>query len=162
MNDIDRIIDDALASYSGAEPRAGLERRVTRNIEAAGRGLRWAWSWVAAATAAAVLAMAVVVIWPESAPPRPTAFAMRIPRAELRSLAPVAVTKAPAPRRVRTAPRRPDAVPKQNMFPSPVPLSRDERVVLASVSKYPDSLPNLSSEPIQIKPITIAPLNGAQ
>jgi hypothetical protein len=64
-HEIDVWLDQALARYNAAEPRAGLEKRVLESLRAEKRGLsgRWRKAWVPAlATAAAAIVVVVVVV----------------------------------------------------------------------------------------------------
>jgi hypothetical protein len=60
-DELDRLLDEALASYSSEEPRPGLERRVLKRVRAerAPRRFGW-WRWaVAVPVLASLLALAV-------------------------------------------------------------------------------------------------------
>src|SRR4051812_24266951 len=62
MSEVDRILDDALSSYTACEPRAGLAGRVMAHVvtESRTRTRAW-WAWGAVA---ATLCCAVIVDWP--------------------------------------------------------------------------------------------------
>lgn len=67
MSEMDRLLDQALASYAACEPRPGLTGRVLARVEseAKTRRPRWwgAWAFVA------VSAVACVVVWPRAVEP---------------------------------------------------------------------------------------------
>src|SRR5271169_5365271 len=58
-DEVDPILDDALAEYRDAEPLAGLEERVLRRLETTGEPARspW-WRWSTALACAALVAIA--------------------------------------------------------------------------------------------------------
>jgi hypothetical protein len=154
-SELDRILDDGLGSYCGAEPRVGLERRVLAQVRSSGRR-RALWLGWAAVAAAAVLLLAVALRSPHE-PPRPAPVVAQMPAAELKkSVAPVPV----AARHV-TAKRRGATLPKKDVFPSVVPpLTREERALVAWASKAPELFEQPSLAPIEIPEIKIEPLNG--
>lgn len=157
-DELDRMIDSALAAYSGAEPLAGMEGRVLHRVRAgeatSRRPLRWAFAFLAAA---ALVLVAIVIRTPrntasdkahvEISVAVPPAVAVEIPRV------------ASKPRRVRIRARR-----------APSVLTAEEQALRSFVERYPEApqvfaqLQKRSNEPIQIEPIQIAPLeiNGAQ
>ena len=62
--ELDRVLDAALAKYAAVEPRTGLEERVLANLRSAApsaNGTWWRWSFAAAA--AAVLLIALTLAW---------------------------------------------------------------------------------------------------
>jgi hypothetical protein len=80
----------------------------------------------------------------------------------------VARTVSPAPAEAPVIPRRParrsrsvKSLPKERMFPLLAPLSREERNLLAYVRLQLDPIDgSRASEPIEIEPILIAPLQS--
>jgi hypothetical protein len=158
-DDVDRILNDGLATYSAVEPPAGMlqqlwcERRLARSFSSA----RWLG---AAALAAAAGVIAFFMLPPE--PSRLTTAAVRTPQPPP-LVAPIApehravVHAAPPPPR---RPAEPPAAPKLDQFPSPVPLSREEAALIALARNHPEQLAPLRAElkPIQIEEIQITPL----
>jgi len=63
QDELDRILDAALAKYASAEPREGIEGRVLANLRAERKRLtkptRWRWSVIAALAAVIVVALAL-------------------------------------------------------------------------------------------------------
>jgi hypothetical protein len=162
-DDLDRVLDTALASYSGREPWPGLEDRVVRRIRCARvRRPRW---WMAL-PAAAALVMVVIAIWlggdrrmaPERIE-RPLEIAVS-PKEPL-------PLRAPAPRAQRPKRAARPAVPKRERFPTPAPLTTSELAVLSLVRRDPREAQELLAaarrpgiEPIIIEEIQIAPLEN--
>ena len=147
--DIDRVLDEALAGYSKAEPLAGLEQRVLQRVQAEGRrrGIAW-WHWATAATMAAA-AVLVATPWVRTAP----------------ETLQVAVIPPHPPQiaaaRVVANPAHGTALPKRREFPTRAPLTPGERALLAFVANAPDEARYLHSrldEPIQVAELKIAPL----
>jgi hypothetical protein len=160
QDDLDKLIDGALAGYSSAEPLAGLEGRVLGRVRAveAARKRRRLW-------AAAIPALAAVVL---------IAFFVRKPQQPVRvvkmGVPPAPVVSAPPAPTVVVAQTPPKAVkirkaapsrelPKRPMFPTPSALTRDERLLLSLAQSHPEALPAPLPAEIDIKPIQIAPLD---
>ena len=146
---LDDQLDAALAKYSSIEPRAGLEQRILANLKAQEvprADLSW-WRW-AIPLAAAVL-VASFLIWrvhgqrQEQVVRRPTPAEQQLqvatnptvqddgpPRAGKRSMR----TKRYKPTAVSVAPTG----PKLEQFPSPRPLSEQEKLLAEYVSQFHD------------------------
>src|SRR5579864_4932159 len=149
QDEFDRVLDAALAKYTAAEPRAGLEERVLANLrgEQARVPDRVWWRWSAVAAVAAVAAVIVVVL----------ALGLRSDKASRPIVVnhPSTSTEAPRERGTEivsnahssgTRPARPSAArkpavqpsppvvaialaPKLEQFPSPQPLSEQEKLL---------------------------------
>jgi len=154
-NELIRALDAALAKYAAVEPRAGLEERVLANLRAerAKSPDRGWWRWTAVAALAAVAVVAVALTLRSGRPTQPVAVkhilaTAQSPREPERYAAngeanlvrprghqPVHRTLAPPhqPKAVVAA-----AVPKLDQFPSPQPLSEQERILKSYVAKYPE------------------------
>lgn len=179
----DKVLDDALAEYREAEPLAGLEQRVLRRVRLqADRRRKLLWRWSALTAAAAALA---IVVWigitararhelapatvahqkepaaaaPQRKPPESTAKHYAALNSETvvktaRSRQP----NVPAPLQVVSIQRK----PMREQFPTPAPLTSDERTLLALVQTHPAALQELSADDsdkeIAIAPIAIKPL----
>jgi len=158
-DELDRLIDCALATYSEAEPLAGLDQRVLERVRMAdaARNPRLWWTWAAIFVSAAVLVM-ITVNRPHFVgqvgnlrrvdnPPQPSTY--------LPPPTPVTNRRAeyhPAPHR-RT-------VPKPSQFPTPVPLTPEERALL-TLARLEVQAPT-NPRPIEIEPIEIAPLRTTE
>lgn len=152
---LDRELDVALAKYAAIEPRAGLEDRVLANLRAgSGRTAeRWwrRWSVASAAVAiAAVLIVATTLAW-RSGTRRAPLIAHHNPSTSGPSMKEtgrqVASNRgengdhqpAPGPTSRRAhAVTVASAPPKLDRFPSPQPLSEQEKILASYVEKYPE------------------------
>lgn len=166
-NELDRIIDGALSSYSEATPLAGLEERVLNRIrvEEAGRNRSMLWG-VALASAMALMVVVVVLrTHPDSARKvADVAVAAKRPVGAIaapdREVTDARATH-PKVKRARTS----TVLPKEEQFPAVEPLTDGERALLAFVEQHPAEarievarMQERSSEPIEIQPIQIQPL----
>lgn len=142
----DEWLDAALARYSRAEPRAGLEQRILANLEARQR-TRIPWWGMAWAAAAAVLVISAGLLWmsrhraqpapapavqAQSAPPQ--AKSPAAPRSPQASLSPRI-----SPVRVRPARAAVSASqPRREVFPSPAPLTAQELAAIRLARRDPN------------------------
>jgi hypothetical protein len=159
----ERLVDGALAralSPEAAEPRTGFEQRLLANLAAQPeRGPSSRWLWVAALAAAAVLAIAIVVI--VQAMRRPVSV-IETHRNTVPSEQPLATAKAPnrlpqVPRPRVNRPVRPPVqlagatpastdLPRQEVFPTPVPATEQEYMLLALVHRRPRQVREIAAE----------------
>ena len=154
---LDHELDTALAKYAAAvEPRDGLETRILANLQAAREreARRPSWLWVRAAVAV----VAIVVMWMVWRPVTPLYIeiahdptgAREEQPGEAASDASSVVTpdRAPQPKyrsRIHRSKKRnslgPAGVvavqPKLDQFPSPRPLSEQERMLADYVAQFP-------------------------
>jgi hypothetical protein len=148
--DLDRVLDAALARYAAAEPRAGLEERILANTRAehARPADRVWWRWPLAAAALALFAVVVGLAWRWGRPPQSLAkhkpTAVEAAQGTGTQVAKHGTNPAlPIPVR-RTTQRRPQpapalaANPKLDQFPSPQPLSEEEKILASYVDQYPE------------------------
>jgi len=171
---VDELIDASMRGYAGAGPRPGLESRILAGVRAQQRVARrraaWAWALAMAGVAAMVAFLVFHGPYRRPAPLRQTA------KAPVQASVPMAANGAPAEprplplRRVRHA--APSAVDKRpQQFPTPRPLSEQERLLLAyveaikgstagsAVNATRDVEPDLSISPLSITAIKIEPLD---
>ena len=158
QDEFDRELNAALAKYAAAEPRAGLEERVLANLRAErehGVG-RAGWRWHALALAAVTIAVVVALVWrferqtTERRAGRPT---LTMPGGQhLSPEAGAAIASEPGRPTIqatkksgRPGLRPPQRVlaaaeerPKLEQFPSPQPLSEQERILADYVADYPE------------------------
>src|SRR5690349_4292344 len=103
-DELDRILDTALAAYSASEPRPGLEWRVQNHIRASARRI-WFPRWVLAIPAAACIIWAGY-IWLHRSRPEP----VNVVRQARLTAAPVVTRPKPQPPprqpKLRRAPQR--------------------------------------------------------
>ena len=169
-DELDRLLDEALASYSSEEPRPGLEQRVLARVraEAAPRRFGW-WRWgVAIPLLASLLVVAIAYRSKPQATSRERDLASAKPPATV--VAAPAKPRPDTPRRARSVHRAVvahSALPRRDVFPLPTPLSPEERAVLNLVRRFPDQARRVlidandrSNQPIEIPGIEIPPLSG--
>jgi hypothetical protein len=157
--ELDEILDAGLKAYSAVEPRQGLERRVLEHVHRRRRFVWWQWL----AVVVPVLACAVgLLVWRPSEPVqtrRATSVETSLDAAGTSARATI-----PAVRRVVVV-RRVRRLPKRAQFPTPAPLTREERALLEFVQRSPKEAAELLGEnrdseirPIQIEAISIPPV----
>ena len=193
-DEVDNLLDDALAHYRDAEPLAGIEERVLRRLQLEGEGQRRVSRWKLAAAAA--LALVMLALWlgfhghsdshnvaPTSAHQTTPGVVPQIPAGK-ETVARGTMGHKPAGHRLRrneppeaqTATNPPATMPKH--FPSPTPLTAEERALLALAQTDPETLrplvdapteteagaaaPAQSNNNVDIPPITIQPLASAR
>lgn len=170
-DELDILLDRALESYAAAQPRPGLEQRVMANVRAAGKRGRWRlaiWVPALAAVCTAVVLAALALRAPRvtiPAPEPPRVVARQQPAAASPARAPVQASRPKAGRAATVAVRRPAPLPKLEQFPSPAPVSEEVRALLEWTRKSRElarqvlaSTEPKPTEPIQIKELTIPPL----
>lgn len=147
---LDELLDSVLSQYSAMEPRPGLETRIMALIAESGSArsrrvvLRWLW------TGAAATALAAIVVFGFFARPamrtQPSPNSARTQPGPSVSPAPTAkaTPERIQSRHIRTAQRTSAAVRKvsrvevrQPVFPTPVPLSEQEILLLRYLSRTP-------------------------
>ena len=146
---LDQWVETALPQYGRAEPRVGLENRVLANLAAqrasASAVRQWWWIFGTAAVTAAV----AIVLWFGSSTKNPRKSAANFTT----NVASTAQTKAAATAQstvrqkhlgapVRRTSQRTNTVepaqsPKLSQFPSPQPLSEQERLLARYVRDFP-------------------------
>jgi hypothetical protein len=148
-DELDRTLDAALAKYASAEPREGLEERVLANLRAAGTrdAQRAWWNW-GFAVLATVLAIAAVAVWqwnkstqiPIANHPSTIKQAPVGPDLAHRDGNSARPIKSPQWQRPRHRPQHETvaASPKLDVFPSPLPLSEQEKILASYVAGYPE------------------------
>lgn len=145
---VEELLEASLKRYRSEEPPAGLENRILANARASDRAAqrrRWVWAWALAASTA-VLIIAVVVLHFTSRPAPRTATVTRAPqtvapKAETPKVVAVAPSVARVPGRpVRTLRRPSPEFRRPEQFPTPSPLTEQERLLLQYVSATPPSV----------------------
>jgi hypothetical protein len=167
-DELDKILDTALASYSQEEPRQGLDYRVLNRIHASRDSRRFAWlRWAIAIPAFACLVVLALTFWNKGdSTPKPLkpASLVTVSRPRLKSL------QSPKAKQVVVWRGRSRRLREREQFPTPTPLTDQERALLAFVTRSPKQAQEVladaksrSTEPIQIKEIQIEPLqDGGQ
>ena len=145
-NEIDRALDLALAKYAAAEPRTGLEERVLASLQAEREHARdrawWRWGVVAvfATIVLVVLGLARITLRPAPAitrRPPSVASSAESTTPQIASTRPPARGSAAKAVAHRSRPAAP-ANPKLDQFPSPQPLSDQERILANYVEANPN------------------------
>jgi hypothetical protein len=152
-DELDQILDLALASYSAQEPRAGLSGHVLARLRLEPHVERRRWyGWLFACAAVACLTIGVVS-WQEQS--SPLTLALSPPPAP-----PVPIMQIPVISREAPMPMRVDRVPVREKFPSPVAPSREDRMLVALAHMAPEEARWLlrPEQPLEMKPIEIKPL----
>jgi len=148
---MDEMLDSLLASYSSAEPRPGLEKRILANLQGAAGNKSpagwWNFKWLWAGMVTAAIIVAAVLISGRHRVEPPTHVIVRTspaPQPEIQPHAPAVRNET-----VRIRPRKPSTVPtrRQNaalalnerpaVFPTPTPLSEQEKLLLSYLAGTP-------------------------
>jgi hypothetical protein len=148
---LDELLDSALSAYSAVEPRPGLETRIIAQVRDAARpagspGWNWRWLWAGAVAAAAILLLA---LWTnrQSQTPWPRKDVVRNSQPPVQS-APKAESSTPA---AAALPNHRSKFPRQahsqtvtwnlqrrpEIFPTPMPLSEQEKLLLSYYARTP-------------------------
>jgi hypothetical protein len=147
-NPLDHELDTALAKYAAIEPRQGLEERILANLKSEQeRAAHSWWRWPAVAALAAVIVMALSLAWRSRHSTENTAAQHPMHSNEHAgtqvannagsgSIPPHDAPRKPTPHTVF----RPAAVvaraPKLDQFPSPQPLSEQEKMLTEYVAQH--------------------------
>ena len=158
-DELDRILDSALASYSARQPWPGMEQRVIARLPRAKQRNIWLRWMIPAPVLAAVLTMIVYWVKPEAA-------RVNVPQRVVESMAPVEHYVQPPPTTVvRKAARvRKSHTVQPAVFPIPSPLTAEERALIQLAASNPEVLENAqvsrqqSNQPLTVEPIDIQPL----
>jgi hypothetical protein len=182
---VDELLDSAMTHHPAAEPRPGLEARILERVRAAA-GERDArtkvWKlWIAAEATAAVVVMFVAIYVANrshnpalqtsqtanavpSTPPKETLTANSGTTPKAGAATPVVEPKRAA-RGERKSSRRVEAHHWPSQFPTPAPLTDEEKALIQYVRETPPkvlaaSLFNEQSayQPVEIEPLKIDPL----
>ena len=160
---IDEILDEALSSYASVEPRAGLENRVLETVRAAKTDAKRLWRRFA--LAASALVCIALLYWTGSASrPRPqTTIAATPPDLPIQSYPRSLVLT----HTVQRLTLKQTPLPQLAQFPTPSPLTPEERALMGFVAHQPklaaEAFEDLKaqSKPIEIEAISIPPLQPA-
>jgi len=152
---LDQELDAALFQYAAMEPRAGLEERVLANLAAQREHVvaRVWWRWPAVAAAVVVIVVAASLLW-KSGRPTPSTTAHHsstavegshqptVQAADLGGGKPIrpahpASSKRPISRRGADPRAAVVAEPRLEQFPSPQPLSEQEKLLVRYVKEFP-------------------------
>ena len=149
---LDDLLDGTLKQYGSVEPRVGLEGRVLARLAGVDRQPHlwtlWAWGSALAASVCTVLVVLALTRTPHSHQP-PAAVQ---PPPDLNSKIAHEVQMPADTKRRTTMPRRPRLeselakARRPSEFPSPHPLSKQERLLKAYVSNFPQQAALIAHE----------------
>lgn len=174
---IDRILDSALSSYSAVDARPGIEQRVLNRVKNQGNrvGKRWMWPVPAALVAACLLSVSIDLSRTRNPGPRPADTVNQEGAATDRGIKdPLVVPPLNSGLttrngllilRARSSLRLRRNLPKLATFPAPAPLTKEEREMFV-LARYPaGELPKAilktsvaDESPVEIEPLRIEPL----
>lgn len=163
---LDDILDRALSDYSDAEPLAGLEQRVLNRVATVRSERPRSFVWRSAVLAALLVGLVVTAV---TFRPKIGGSAKKTDIALLQGPATLYPGRAePKLRHSSVAAKRrqpANRLPKRQLFPTPTPLTGEERALLAFASRHPNEaekafadLSARSSQPIVIPAIEIVPI----
>lgn len=143
---LEKLLDSLLASYSDEQPRPGLQTRVLANLRAQAasnqpRTWKTVWWSISGAAAAVALVFAFFLWQAVQLPPPPQTSEFTAPAAPpVAASAPKVSLPCPAPCRTVRKPRAETpavASVRLEVFPSPSPLSSQEKLLLQYVVGTP-------------------------
>ena len=172
---LDKMLDGLLSAYSAAEPRPGLETRILANLkEASARKSAWRWGfgwvWAGAATAAALAILLTVYFSRPQRRPGAPQIVQHAPQRESQpspalqeesGRAPAVTAKSQSGQRqlAKLQPIQAHDITavRQEVFPSPSPLSEQEKLLFHYLARtpreelvaqsHPDEPPPVDGEP---------------
>jgi len=156
---VDELLEASLRRYRSEEPRAGLEARILAGVRASeDASQRPTWAWALGVTGAALAVIVIVLAMPRRQPvPGHLPMPVVAVKPEAPAIGPRAVS-AP-PKAIRRGPRAALAPRRPEQFPTPAPLSEEEKLLLAYASQVPISeLDNLINQNPKIEPVEIPEL----
>ena len=166
-DELDKLIDQALADYTEPQFPVGLEQRVLNRVSAATLRRRFdfpKWAFAVPLLAALVVTAGIVWRYRQPVPQPPTAVGMRpkaVPPANWAAKPQIAAPVKPALR------RKHQSQPKQPTFPAPAPMTAEERALVAFIQTAPQQAHQVLSEmarsgmePIGFEEIRIQPLEN--
>lgn len=148
---MDAMLDSLLANYSSAEPRPGLETRILANLREAEKKAPqgwWNFKWIWAGVVAAAIIVAAVLVNGRHRVAPPTNMVVRTSQPALQPqiqphapVHPQATVRVPRhkPSTVRAVQQNATLALNQRpaVFPTPTPLSEQERLLLQYYSRTP-------------------------
>jgi hypothetical protein len=152
---LDLILNAAIRDYSNAEPRAGLELRILRHVQARPhKRFPWRRAW---ALVIAAIALIVLIALPARRAPLPPLALLPppVPRAA-QPVIPTPLIPEPSAQ-PRTSDHRSF---RRSQEPGPLPLTAEERALLRLVQEHPEQAVAVLSQPAigEFEALTIEPL----
>ena len=150
FDDLDRALDGVTSRYTAVEPRAGLEERILATLRAeqsTASGRTW-WKLTLAAAVTAVVVAGLALAWKSGKRVAPEIVKRPVltagPEALIQTAKRADSSREPENPRIRRAALKQSkslAVttedPKLDQFPSPEPLTEEERALIRYVSQFP-------------------------
>lgn len=143
-DDLDQVLNTALAMYATVEAREGLEQRILNSLDSE-KSRTYSKSWAFALAAAVAAIIIVIVSWRFGGHARPAvANHPSTPQMPLKFTAAqktnkiVALNTRPAQPRIAQSFPRSDQYPKLDHFPSPHPMSEQEEILAMYINQDPD------------------------
>jgi hypothetical protein len=156
-DELDAILDQALASYAMQEPRAGLPGRVMARVQADGPVPQRLW-WLLGFAAVGLTCLGIAMTMWRGETRRQPVSVMPPPMESTRNLV---VPRHPEVVRPMTRVHARKHLPRRNSFPSPSPLTPEERALIVFVQQAPEAARHLAQpdKPVEIQAINIRPLH---
>jgi hypothetical protein len=173
--DLDSLLDEALSSYTAAEPDPSMRARIMAHAAEAAPGRKRLWLLAPAAACAAALVITFLLhpwtlhlrtpaLGPEFSPATSTASAPA-PPAPAKAVLPPITHSHPALAAYRTSRRQRPTMMRRASFPSPTPLTAQETILLKFATEHPDQARQVlaapSTRPIENPPLAIASIHIA-
>jgi len=179
-DDLDVLLDAALATYANPEPSPGLTAQILAAARANAPQRQFRWMLWGIPAIAALLALVILLparrIHHDPLPStvqvsRGTSTSpVTAPRLSVKTNSARQVPRLRATATVRAAIPASEPLPKQQVFPTPTPLSPEEQALGAAISRNPQAVarqiaqsatqsPEQPIEPLHIAEIHIPPLN---
>ncbi len=140
---VNRLLDEALSPQPVA-PRPGLEERILARLQVQPAPRPWwQWAWVPVAAAVIVAIGLYLTHRPQPMAPPVARTTPSVTPASAPKPAPAPrVAQKPRPRSVMRAPVAVAAKPlaRQEVFPSPTPVTQEEKLLLALRSRHPSEV----------------------
>ena len=168
-HDLDALIDEALSSYTAAEPDPSLRARIMAQAVKAAPNRKHLWWFAPAAACVAALAIALLqhptAHAPRSQPSSATSIASA-PESSLVKAVPQPITRPHPPLTAQRTRRSTGPTLIRNAsFPSPTPLTPQESILLKFAMEHPEQarqvLTATATRPIENAPLSIAPIHIA-
>jgi hypothetical protein len=167
-DELDQILDSALAGYSARQPWPGIDERVIARLRGQKRQDAWLRWVVPVPVLAAIVMIIAYLVEPEArhvnvAPPvvqRP----VPVERHDEQPQPAAIIAKVPP---LHRAPAIRPNVLKAPVFPAPSPLTAEERALIQLAASNPEVLQNAQisrqhgNEPLTVQPINIPPLENS-
>ncbi len=186
---VDELLEASLKQYRGEEPRSGLEMRILAGIRARERAARRRWLGWVVAVCTGMFAMVFFALHFAREPLRQLTPSSRLPQPAATQPAPAMVSQLHPGLRLRGSggpvhepkekPRTPKpgvrATERPEQFPTPYPLTEQEKLLLAYLSNATNRdlvaatsetdealITDLEISAIKIAPLEIEPLDDSQ